>query len=451
MKKILLIIQREYVSRVKKKSFILMTFLVPLLFIGMWGIAAYIAVKGDEFGDKKHVKVIDESGLFTGRLQNKSGFEFSYPKESFADAKKALEKSEDENDYLLHIPADGSKALLLSRKTTSLNTVPMIQDQLSGIMQNKKLISSGIDTATLARAQEVNVPVEAHEVTEEGEKDASHKAEISTAIGFVCAFMIYLSLFIYGTQVMRGVIEEKTSRIVEVVISSVKPIQLMLGKIIGIGLVGLTQFLLWIILSAALTFGGGGVALMSKMNKSKMEQVANAQKMQQAGNSSTAAMAMAGNNPDMKEKMMTILKEQHLPYTIGIFLFYFLFGYFLYSAIFAAVGSAVDNETETQQFMLPVTLPLIFTFILSMNFIVANPHSSLAVWLSMIPFTAPIAMMIRLPFNVPTDQLVLSMTFMVLGFLFVTWVAARIYRVGILMYGKKASYKELAKWFFYKE
>jgi len=309
-------------------------------------------------------------------------------------------------------------------------------------------VSSGIDTATLARAQAVKVSVMSHQITDEGEKDASAKAAISTGIGFICAFMIYLSLFIYGTQVMRGVIEEKTSRIIEVVISSVKPIQLMLGKIIGIGLVGLTQFLLWIILSAALTLGGGS-ALMSKMNKAKMEQVTAAGQQMQGVNGAHVNTPPATG--DLLAQAGIATGDLHIVYTLVVFLFYFLFGYFLYSAIFAAVGSAVDNETETQQFMLPITLPLIFTFVLSINFIISNPHSTLSVWLSMIPFTAPIAMMIRLPFDVPPGQLALSMMLMVVGFLFVTWVAARIYRVGILMYGKKASYKELAKWFFYKE
>jgi ABC-2 type transport system permease protein len=447
MNKIFLIIQREYLTRVKKKSFILMTFLVPLLFIGMWATIAYIAVKGGELGEKKQVKVIDESGFFKGRLENKSGFEFTYPNESFAQAKAALEKSDDDNDYLLHIPADTKNVMLLTRKTTSLNTVPVIEDQLTSIMQSRQLITSGIDTATLARAQEVKIPVKSYQVTEDGEKDASNKAAISTGMGFLFAFMIYLSLFIYGTQVMRGVIEEKTSRIIEVVISSVKPIQLMLGKIIGIGMVGLTQFLLWIILSAALTFVGGN-AVMNKMGKEKMEQITG--KSTEVSKADAKNITVTGAAPKKAETGFDI-GELQLWYRLPIFLFYFLFGYFLYSAIFAAVGSAVDNETETQQFMLPITLPLIFTFVLSINFIIANPHSPLSVWLSIIPFTAPIAMMIRLPFDVPPAQLALSMGMMIVGFLFVTWVAARIYRVGILMYGKKASYKELAKWFFYKE
>jgi ABC-2 type transport system permease protein len=243
---------------------------------------------------------------------------------------------------------------------------------------------------------------------------------------------------------MRGVIEEKVSRIVEVIISSVKPFQLMLGKIIGVGMVGLTQFLLWIVISVVLSTVGGSIMA------SKMSQSGQVQQVQQS-----MAAAKGANAVKTPDKGMSAIMEsiESIPvvYTISCFLFYFLFGYLLYSAIFAAVGSAVDNETETQQFMIPVTLPLIFTFALAQSFIINNPDSSLSVWLSMIPFTSPIAMMIRIPFGVPAWQLALSMLFLVLGFVFTTWVAARIYRVGILMYGKKASYKELARWFMYKE
>jgi ABC-2 type transport system permease protein len=217
---------------------------------------------------------------------------------------------------------------------------------------------------------------------------------------------------------MRGVIEEKTSRIIEVIISSVKPFQLMLGKIIGVGLVGLTQFGAWIILSVISTKIAG-----------------------EAFNSPQGSMMGA----------LAVLQTIPFGYILGCFLFYFLSGYLLYSALFAAVGSAVDSETETQQFMFPITLPLFFTYILSVSVLFRAPDSALAVWLSIIPFTSPVAMMVRIPFGVPGWQLALSMFMMVAGFLFTTWVAARIYRVGVLMYGKKASFKELGKWFFYKE
>lgn len=257
-----------------------------------------------------------------------------------------------------------------------------------------------------------------------------------------------MSLFIYGVQVMRGVIEEKVSRIIEVIISSVKPFQLMMGKIIGVGAVGLTQFILWIALSVSLFYIAGPTVMKSTM-QSRTEQV---QKMQTAtGDAPAVAQAPPQQSSSEMGEVMRSLRNINIPYTIGCFLFYFLFGYLLYSAIFAAVGSAVDSETETQQFILPVTLPLVFTFMLAQSVIINNPDSTLSVWLSMIPFTSPIAMMIRLQFGVPVWQLVVSMGLLVGGFLLTVWVAGRIYRVGILMYGKKASYKELAKWFMYKE
>ena len=240
---------------------------------------------------------------------------------------------------------------------------------------------------------------------------------------------------------MRGVIEEKTNRIIEVIVSSVKPFQLMLGKILGIGAVGLTQFLLWIILS----FGLSTVAstVLSKNDEPS--------KIEHSITKNSNKIAISPSNGSPAEQFFKAAETINFPFIIGTFLFYFLGGYLLYSALFAAVGSAVDNETETQQFMLPITLPLIFTFIMGMNIIVNNPDSPLSFWLSIIPFTSPIAMMIRIPFGVPGWQIALSMFFLIVGFVFTTWVASRIYRVGILMYGKKVTYKELAKWFMYKE
>ncbi|XZF15385.1 ABC transporter permease [Chitinophagaceae bacterium MMS25-I14] len=451
MNKILLIIQREYFSRVKKKSFILMTFLVPLLFIGMYALVIYFIVNSDEIADKKKVTVVDESGIFRDKLKNSTSVQFVYSNATYEQAKKSLKtdtSSGDAQQYLLHIPADVNNIELLSEKKSGAGLISDIEDQMSDIQQTKKLLQAGIDTAVLARAR-VHVDVQAKQLTSEGEKDAG--TFLAYGVGLVTALLIYMSLFIYGTQVMRGVIEEKTSRIVEVVISSVKPFQLMLGKIIGIGLVGLTQFLLWIVLSISLTTVASTVFLGGKDSDAR---IVKAQQVAASSSPAASAVVQAQGKQQAQGKGAEILHQlESIPlfYTLSTFLFYFLFGYLLYSAIFAAVGSAVDNETETQQFMLPITLPLIFTFILSMNFVVNNPDSSLSFWLSIIPFTSPIAMMIRIPFGVPAWQLALSMVLLIGGFLFVTWLAARIYRVGILMYGKKVNYRELGKWLFYKE
>jgi len=228
---------------------------------------------------------------------------------------------------------------------------------------------------------------------------------------------------------------------VEVVISSVKPFQLMMGKIIGIGLVGLTQFILWIVLSTTLVSSAGQFFL-----KDKMEQVKSIQTEKSAGQKPNVEF-----NQGPGATVINAIQTLNLPYILGTFLVYFLGGYLIYSALFAAVGAAVDNETETQQFMLPITLPLLFTYIMAFSFIVNNPDSTLSFWLSIIPFTSPIAMMVRLPFGVPDWQLALSIVLLVAGFLFTTWIASRIYRVGILMYGKKVNFRELAKWLTYKE
>ena len=440
MNKILLIIQRDYFSRVKKKSFILMTILVPVLFIGMISLIAYIAVKQDDFGDKKKIEVVDESGRFFSKMKNDNTVAYTAAN-NYETAKRTFIK--DGYDYLLYIPASLDNVQLLGEKKAGPTTSGKIEDALTNIVRAQRLAEAGIDSTVLAKAQK-SVSVASMQVTENGSvKDAN--AGVAMGLGILCAFLIYLSLFIYGTQVMRGVIEEKVSRIVEVIISSVKPFQLMLGKIIGVGMVGLTQFILWIVISIGLSMAGG-TAMMKTSMHNKQEQMAQMRHMG-AGGAAAAQQVPAGEMTGVMQAIASI----PIAYTLGCFLFYFLFGYLLYSAIFAAVGSAVDNETETQQFMLPITLPLIFTFALAQSFIINNPDSSLSIWLSMIPFTSPIAMMIRIPFGVPVWQLALSMLFMVLGFLFTTWVAARIYRVGILMYGKKASYKELAKWFMYKE
>jgi len=437
MNKIFLIIQREYLSRVKKKSFLVMTFLVPALIIGMYALIAFLSVKG---GDKKaELKVVDESGIFAGNFKNSASVNFTTAKEGLDAAKKeALGNGE---GFVLYIPADiekGGNIELFSKKKAGLSAVSNIEKQVNDLLRNKQLKDAGIDPATLQRI-DPDVNINSIELTEQGEKDSS--AGAAYAIGFAAAILIYISLFIYGAQVMRGVIEEKTSRIVEVVISSVKPFQLMMGKIIGVGLVGLTQFILWIVLSTTLTGAASKVLLKDQLDQVKTEVKIDGQ--------AKTTQELTKEGP--AAKIINAVQTLNLPYILGCFLVFFLGGYLIYSALFAAIGAAVDNETETQQFMFPITLPLLFTYIMSFSFIVNNPDSTLSFWLSIIPFTSPIAMMVRLPFGVPGWEVALSMVLLIAGFLFTTWLAARIYRVGILMYGKKVSFKELAKWLTYKE
>jgi len=434
MNKVLLIIQREYMVRVKKKSFLLMTFLVPGLIFAMYAIAFLLIKKNGQ--ELSVVNVIDKSGVFATKLKDNKNIKYTIGEQDIVKAKAQLKSNE--AFYILEIPADynhENAVQVFSSKKPGLDLVDEIKDQMDDISTSYQMVKAGIDTAQLHKIKS-KLSISARQVTAEGEKDASVVG--SVIMGIAGAILIYISLFIYGAQVMRGVIEEKTNRIIEVIVSSVKPFQLMLGKIIGVGMVGLTQFMLWIILS--ITISTVASTFMFK-NKAPVKTEVNGKSIMvpQTMPQSPAVKFFSGINSD------NVVKE------LGGFIFYFLTGYLLYSALFAAVGSAVDSETETQQFMLPITMPLLFTYILSVTYLFQAPNSTLAVWLSMIPFTAPVVMMVRMPFDPPVWQIVVSAIMMIIGFLFTTWVAARIYRVGILMYGKKTSYKELAKWFFYKE
>jgi ABC-2 type transport system permease protein len=434
MNKIILIIKREYFSRVKKKSFLVMTFLVPMLIIGMYALIFALSIQG---GDNiPAVEIIDESGIFNKGLENKKSATFRKSELSLVEAKQKVIQNEDA--FVLYIPgniSNGGTIEMFSQKKAGISVISTIESQLNDQMRTKMLADAGIDVLTLDKIKP-KLSVVSKELTLEGEKDSSSGAAM--AVGFAAAILIYMSLFIYGIQVMRGIIEEKTSRIVEVVISSVKPFQLMMGKIVGIGLVGLTQFLLWITLSLGLMTVASQIMFKGKMDQIKSEVPMNKQ---------AAAVSIDGPGMDIIKAIQTV----DWTYILPIFIIFFLGGYMLYSALFAAVGSAVESDTETQQFMLPITLPLLFTYIMSFSFIVNNPDSSLSFWLSIIPFTSPIAMMVRLPFGVPNWELALSIILIIAGFIFTTWLASRIYRVGILMYGKKVSFAELGKWFMYKE
>jgi ABC-2 type transport system permease protein len=434
MNKIILIIKREYFSRVKKKSFLVMTFLVPMLIIGMYALIFALSIQGGN--NIPAVEVIDESGIFNKGLENKKSATFRKSELSLVEAKQKVIQNEDA--FVLYIPgniSNGGTIEMFSQKKAGISVISTIESQLNDQMRTKMLADAGIDVLTLDKIKP-KLSVVSKELTLEGEKDSSSGAAM--AVGFAAAILIYMSLFIYGIQVMRGIIEEKTSRIVEVVISSVKPFQLMMGKIVGIGLVGLTQFLLWITLSLGLMTVASQIMFKGKMDQIKSEVPMNKQ---------AAAVSIDGPGMDIIKAIQTV----DWTYILPIFIIFFLGGYMLYSALFAAVGSAVESDTETQQFMLPITLPLLFTYIMSFSFIVNNPDSSLSFWLSIIPFTSPIAMMVRLPFGVPNWELALSIILLIAGFIFTTWLASRIYRVGILMYGKKVSFAELGKWFMYKE
>ncbi|GAA4453837.1 ABC transporter permease [Nibrella saemangeumensis] len=446
MKIIFLILKREYLVRVRKKSFIVMTILGPLLIFGFYAFVGWAAVSSIE---QKKVDVIDESGLFKNKLEDTKSLSFTYPESTFQQAKAKFLSSK--RDVLVHIPenvVDQPKNVqMFAEKGVSLELKSSIERAIEKEIESIKLTQAGITRKVLQDAK-VNVDSETISLSEEGEKTSS--AGAATIIGGICAFLIYISVFVYGTQVMRGVMEEKTSRIVEVIISSVKPFQLMMGKIIGVALVGLTQFTLWIVLTIALTSLGttifGPRFAQQRAQTVMATQPGMQQQMQEGGDNAVTQTQTTEDNPIAD--VMKAIKSLNLPMIIACFLFYFLGGYLLYSALFGAVGAAVDNETEVQQFMLPITLPVIFSFIIA-QFVLRDPNGSLAFWTSMIPFTSPIIMMVRIPMGVPGWELALSMILLVLGFVGTTWLAARIYRVGILMYGKKVSYRELSKWIFY--
>lgn len=437
MRNILLVLQREYMVRVKKKSFIIMTLLTPLLIAGFYGAVIWVAVGSV---NTKSIEILDESGLFQSKFEDNSSLRFHYTTLSLDSAKAAIKNSL--SDALVYIPAnilsDPKGLRIYAQKSVSLELQSNIEDVVEKQIEDIKLEEAGI-THKLREDSRVNVKSKSISLSEEGEKNSSSGA--ATIIGGILAFVTYMSIFLYGTQVMRGVTEEKTSRIVEVIISSVKPFQLMMGKILGVGLVGLTQFFLWILLSVIM-ISAAGLALKDQLPKDKKEIAA----LQKSMPGSTP-MASGIDNPAVE--VFESIKSLNLPLIIGCFIFYYLGGYLLYSALFGAVGAAVDNDADTQQFMLPITLPVIFSFVFA-QFVIRDPDGSMAFWTSIIPLTSPIIMMVRIPFGVPLWQLLLSMSMLVIGFIGTTWLAARIYRVGILMYGKKVSYRELAKWIFYK-
>ncbi len=434
MRKIGLIIAREYLSRVKKKSFIVMTFLGPILIGLMYGVAIWLAINADEMNTKKQVMVVDESKLFEGSIRNSSSLEFEFVDGDIENLKSEVLKNED--SYLLIIPNKVSKTKLdevqlYSKKQASISVVSYIEKELESKLKDNKLIENGISSDIL-KSLNMEVSISTLRLTEKGEESGS--AGASYGVGMFGSILIYLFIFLYGVQVMRGVIEEKNNRIVEVIISSVRPFQLMMGKIVGIALVGLTQFVLWVVLTMAIN---GVISQKMMTDKSSV--------------SATEISAQANANVDneMMTDVLSAVNTINFPLLIGTFLFYFLAGYLLYSALFAAIGSAVDSEAETQQFMFPVTIPLIFSFVLASSAVVNNPDGPIAFWLSMIPLTSPVVMMVRIPFGVPAWQLITSMILLILGFIGTVWLAAKIYRTGILMYGKKVTFKEMLKWLKY--
>ena len=433
MNKILLIIQREYLSRVKKRSFIIMTIVGPILMAALMILPAYLS---DWSGaTEKRIAVLDETGWFLEKFKNQDNISFYYV---FNDLNTEKEDVLKKGDLLLYIPRTELNipvnSELYSIKQPGLNVTSYIKSVMKQIVENKKLLASGIDPEVIKSAK-VNINLSTIRV-EEGGIEKKSNTEVEVGLSIFAGMLIYFFIFMFGVQVLKGVMEEKSNRIVEVIISSVKPFQLMLGKIIGIAFVGITQFMLWIILTLVLVgvfqtgiFSDGGSAMEMFGNKAQLlEQVKG-----------------SGGGVDPMVMVNEIIGGINLQVMILSFLFYFLGGYLLYASLFAAIGGAIDNDTDSQQFMMPVSIPLIFAIALS-GVIINQPDGTLAIWMSMIPFTSPITMMMRIPFGVPMWQLYTSMGLLIAGFIFTTWIAGKIYRTGILMYGQKVSYAILWKW-----
>lgn len=441
MNKIGLIIQREILNRIQKKSFLVTTILVPLIFPAIMAVLVYIMVNEIKSARPDTILVVDESGQCN--LDSTRRFRFVPIQVPLDEAKKIFQQSE--NFALLYIPQfnlDNPEGFTLyTRENPSIEKLESLRNVLEDRIHDLKLEAYHIDKEVLKKLK-VTINLQQFNLSETGEEQSSNSG-ILYAAGFVLGILIYMFVLIYGAQIMQGVIDEKSSRIVEVIVSSVRPFQLMMGKIIGIATVGLLQFLIWIVLISVLS---SAVVAWFGMKLPQQEVI---EQMSVQMGDETVQQAVQTNNPQVFKIFQQLNQLPYGKITV-VFLFYFLGGYLLYGALFAAVGSAVDSIQESQQFQFPITLPLLIGYIGLFLFILRDPHGPVSFWLSIIPFTSPVAMVGRIAFGVPNWQLALSMVLLVVGFVFTTWVAGRIYRIGILMTGTKVNYRVLARWFMMK-
>lgn len=435
MNKIGLIIKREYLRRVSKKSFILLTLFTPFLFAALVFVPLWLStIKGDEV---RNVAIIDSTGKYAQLFENNESYHFIHSDKTLDDYRQSNDK---EIFAFLSITGDlldnPKAATLYSEKQVPVELSRLVNQTLSKQLESEKLASFNIpNLQEIIKESKINFNVQTIKWSEDGQESTS-SAMVASVIGMVFTFIIYMFIMMYGAMVMQGVMEEKTNRIIEVMISSVRPFDLMMGKIIGIGFVGLTQVFLWGIITTILVsvggfmFSGGAEAAL--------------QANPQMGMMDANALASSSGN-----EIMGIINSINIA-EIGIsFLIYFIGGYMLYASIFAAIGSAVDNQEDTQQFMAPVTIFMIFALYAGI-YSMENPDGPLAFWCSMIPFTSPIVMMVRIPFEIPLWEKLLSVALLYTSAIAIVWLSAKIYRVGILMYGKKPSIKEMVKWIKYK-
>jgi len=445
MNKTLLILKNEYLKRVKKKSFIILTLLVPFLFAGMFALIILLSINNDK--KERTIAVFDESALFLNELSEEGMTKYEFiPKEEYEKLKSNLKGSE--FYALLYIPQDiytNNMVQLISEKQVPFELNEQIERKLSRYIENDKR-QKVIDETQIPDLEErlastrTSIKLSTLKISEKGEAQKSSSA-IAFIASYAMGFIIYFFVFMYGAMVMRSVMEEKKSRIIEVIISSVKPYELMAGKIIGTALVGLTQVAIWIVLGIVVLAG-----VQSFFSPESAQQMG--QSIMESQSQMNSAMAQAAE-PNKVLEIMEMIGNLNLPLIMFAFIFYFLMGYLLYSSLLGAVGAAVDNEEDSQQMVFPVTMPLIFSIMVLFP-IARNPEGPVAFWFSIIPLTSPVAMMARIPYGIPTWELLLSMFLLVITTIGAIAVAAKIYRIGLLMYGKKVNLKELIKWLRYK-
>lgn len=446
MNKTLLIIKREFLTRVRKKSFIVMTLLTPILMGALMIVPGMLASMGDT--TNKKIAVVDKTKLFVNKMQGNDKVSFQYiTEQDFPAYKKAMkEKGVDAilviNTGIINNPKD---ATIYSNDDVSVEMSGMLESNMEELIKEEKMRTFNIQNLEeMLKKVKSSVDLSTIKLDENGQEKETNTMVIM-AIAYIFGFLMYIFIFLFGSQVMRGVIEEKSNRVVEVIISSVKPIQLMMGKIIGVAAVGLLQFTIWILLSLAIFVGVKGYMMDSYSEKmSQQTQVTSMMSAQGGTQISAEDMKKIQDEVGDTTKIFDSITERILP-ILFYFVIFFIGGYLLYSSLFAAVGSAVDNETETQQLMLPITIPIILALMVMMHTF-QNPNSPLSFWFSMIPLTSPIVMMARIPFEIPTWEIILSIGILYATIFAVIWLSAKIYRTGILMYGKKTSFKEMIKW-----
>lgn len=454
MNKIAIIIKREYLTRVRKRAFIIMTLIGPILFAAFLIIPAWLATVEDkeekiiaviEYSDN-NTPVSDSLKQFFDALPERDNLKFEYIGYTTLEVlKSTLEYSKYFGIlYIPHNVINTEVVELYTKKEPSISMEMHITKSLEKYIHNIKLRKLDIPVEILNSVQ-TSIKLKTIKL-EKGKYEEKDLKNLRRGVGYAAGFLIYFYIFFFGAQVMRGVIEEKTNRIVELIVSSVRPFQLMMGKIIGIGLLGLTQFIAWIILTFLIVTVAQEV-LMVKNNMQEKQQLA-AESIIDA-KPVTPEQLNTDNKVAEFEGILNKIKGIDFIVMISIFIFYFLGGYILYGSLFAAIGAVVDSETDTQQFMLPVTIPLIISIFVMINAFM-NPSGKIAVWFSIIPLTSPIVMMARIPFDVPLAELIASMIILGITFLGTTWFAGKIYKTGILMYGKKVNYREIWKWLTYK-